>query len=85
MTSAAKTHVLTHYYEGGSDAYYFLPPKGFVVPYGSFEGKGKSEPPELQFLINYLEIDFDPKEGEMVEVKAWDDTVHEPTLAELTA
>lgn len=86
MTEQAKTHVLAHTHEFGTTRYLFTPPKGFQVPYGTFEGVGNDgmDIPELSALVAYLEVDYEPeKPGEMIDVAAMDETVHEPTLREL--
>jgi hypothetical protein len=86
MTQQAKTHVLAHTHEHGTTRYQFIPPEGFDVPYGTFEGVGTdgTDDPELMALIAYLEVDYEPeKAGEMIDVAVMDETIEEPTLGEL--
>lgn len=83
--SNIKAHVLSHSHGNGVERYLFSPPKGFETPYGLFDqfGEDEAEYPALIALLSFLEVNFEPEKGEVVEVFEMDEPVEEPTLREL--
>lgn len=77
--------IICHEWSGEMTTYSLLAPVGFNVPVGHY-GVGDSEStPELNALLAYFEIDFEPHEGERIHIRDLKpgELPREPSLEEL--